>query len=122
MWSGIGSPFIFNADFKVGTAAGCATFLLEAYRPLLLSKAVWRSIAGWIVRRTTVLWQRRLPRITIAYAVVHLSMLAIRMRLLCETSAAARMCYRVFDGVLYHSAACSSVDLVDKPPLSQPLI
>ena len=56
VWGGIGSPFIFNAAFKIGAVAGCAAFLLTAYRPLLLSKAVWRLIGCRIVGLTTALW------------------------------------------------------------------
>lgn len=53
---GVGSPFIFNAAFKIGAVVGCAAFLLTAYRPLLLSKTVWRSIRSRIVSLTTALW------------------------------------------------------------------
>jgi len=30
VWGGVGSPFIFNAAFKIGAAVGCAAFLLTA--------------------------------------------------------------------------------------------
>lgn len=53
VWGGVGSPFIFNAGFKLGAVAGCAAFLLTAYRPLLLSKATWRSIRSRTVSMTT---------------------------------------------------------------------
>ncbi len=56
VWGGVGSPFIFNAAFKIGAAVGCAAFLLTAYRPLLLSKTAWISIGCRIVGLTTALW------------------------------------------------------------------
>ena len=44
-WSGSeGSPFIFNAALAVGEAAGCAVFLMAAYRRLIFSKLVWRAV------------------------------------------------------------------------------
>ena len=56
VWGGVGSPFIFNAAFKLGAASGCVAFLLAAYRPLLLSKMVWRLIGCRIVGLTTAFW------------------------------------------------------------------
>ena len=56
VWGGVGSPFIFNAAFKIGAAVGCAAFLLTAYRPLLLSKTAWRSIGCRIVGLIMALW------------------------------------------------------------------
>ena len=44
-WSGSeGSPFVFNAALAVGEAAGCAVFLMAAYRRLIFSKLVWRVV------------------------------------------------------------------------------
>lgn len=44
-WSGSeGSPFIFNAALAVGEALGCAVFLMAAYRRLIFSKIVWRTV------------------------------------------------------------------------------
>ena len=40
---GIESPFLFNAGWRFGVAAGCLLFLLAFYRPLLLSKSFWAA-------------------------------------------------------------------------------
>lgn len=54
--NGQSSPFIFNAAYKMGMAAGCVTLLLLLYRPLFFNKRVWSIAWSRMASFPMLLW------------------------------------------------------------------